>query len=245
MDQIILWKPLYYTSIVIYVIAILMIIKGSIMGVITLFFLIALWSRIPCMISTITKDLEVVDFFTVFLALQIGGVYGGLFALSVMLVSKIFGPEEWFPYTLKDGVSMLIAGIITPGVYFITGHNLLYTLYAFTIIRYVFYLVLTFLFEREAMGLEMFICLTSVPVAYVSNTILGKFVGPKLSLIFESGMVMDWGIFMFCTAVILGVFGFSKLINWLEVSGRLKYGKEEVKEVKEEMYYKLPLTNNF
>ena len=78
-DQFVLWKPLKIVSLITYIIIILLIPISSFWAVIILFGLIHLWSRVPCLICMFTKDLDVVDFFVVMLAINVGGVFGGVF----------------------------------------------------------------------------------------------------------------------------------------------------------------------
>lgn len=222
MGELILWKPLYYATIVIYLFAALEFIIGDGFGMIVLFFLIALWSRIPCLISTFTKDMECIDFFTVMLAINLGGATGGFFGFTAMLFSRIFGPEEWLPFTIKDAFSLLFAGIITPAMYYATGGNFIYTMYGFTIVRYVLYLVFTYFFEREAMMLELGYCAVGIVTAYITNTIYGLYLEPLLSPLFEEGVSLNWGFFFVMTLIIVGIVVFSKVLNRWEVSRSAK-----------------------
>ena len=168
------------------------------------------------MISNFTKDLEVIDFFTVLLSIHIGGVNGGLFGFSTMLFSRLFGPREWLPFTIKDSVSLFIGGVATPLVYLLTGHNILYTLYAFTIIRYTVYLILTHFFEHDAMRVELGYSLVGLPVGLISNTIMDRLFSSKLDRLLENGLKLDWGVLLFCTAIIAGTILFSRGMAWIE-----------------------------
>ena len=98
-NEIILWKPLKVVSFIIFILVILLIPVSKFAAMVTLFALICLWSRIPCLVSMYTKDLDVIDFFVVMLGIHVGGVFGGIFGASVMMFSRIFGPNEWFVYT--------------------------------------------------------------------------------------------------------------------------------------------------
>ncbi len=134
-----------------------------------------------------TKDLDVVDFFVVMLAINVGGVFGGVFGLIIMLFSRIFGPNEWILYTIKDAVSICIGGMLTPWFYSIFENNALYTSYAFTVFRWTLYIILTVIFEFEAMSLEISLCTIGSLKSYLYNTFVMKTFEPFLVTVFIVG----------------------------------------------------------
>ncbi len=215
-NQFVLWKPIKYVSALIYILILLLLPINTFWSVIMLFGLIAFWSRIPCMISAFTKDLEVVDFFTVLIAIHVGGLFGGLFGLTIMFFSRIFGPREWFLYTLKDALSIFVGGLLSPWLYALWGNNALYTIYTFTVIRYVMYLLLTLILEPEVIGMEIGISISSIFVAYISNTLVMKFFEKTLSKVFENGTQFSLELFIFSTAIVGFFYGVSRFARWLE-----------------------------
>ena len=213
-DQFVLWKPLKIVSFVIYALILLFIPMSSFVSVILLFVLICLWSRVSCFISKYTKDLDVIDF-VVMLAINHNGIFAGIFGFSVMLFSRIFGPREWPLYTLKDAISIMICGFLTPTIYAATG-SALTTMIIFTIIRYALYIVLTVVMEPGALGLEIGICSVSIFIAFIYNTfIMGMFEG-MLSKVFEGGVHFSIGLFLVATGVVALFFVVSKIGGWLE-----------------------------
>jgi hypothetical protein len=213
LDEIVLWKPLKAVSLMIYTIVILLIPISQFWSVIILFALICLWSRLPCLVSMFTKDLDVIDFFVVMLAINIGGLFAGIFGLIIMLFSRIFGPHEYFLYTVKDSISLLICGCLTPAIYAGLG-SMLYTFYAFTIIRYILYVILTLIIEPENIALELGLCLMDLPKVYLYNTfIMSSFEG-LLMTVFEGGVHFSLGLFLFATGIV-GFFFFLGKIGGL------------------------------
>jgi hypothetical protein len=215
LNEIILWKPLKVVSLIIYVLVVLLIPISQFWSVIILFALICLWSRVPCLISMFTKDLDVVDFFVVVLAIHVGGIFAGIFGFSVMMFSRIFGPNEWFLYTVKDAVSIMICGFLTP-VFFAMFGSALYALYAFTVLRWIIYLVLTAILEPEYMALEFGLCTIGSFKSYLYNTFVMKSFEGMLAKVFIGGVHFSIGLFLVSTLVV-GFFLFlSKISKFVE-----------------------------
>jgi len=204
--QLILWKPLFMTTIAMYLLVIILWIFQSHYATIVLIGILCLWSRIPCMMSMFTKDVDVIDFFVVFLAINLGGVFAGFFGMFMMFFSRIFGPGEPLDYTVKDSIAFLFGGLMTPLFYFLTGGNILLTMYLFTIFgRYGIYLLIDFIFIKGMFWTDMGFVVAGIPIAYFSNTILTSIFGDYLTTLFDSGLKLDLGLFLFVT-VVIGVF---------------------------------------
>lgn len=204
-NQFILWKPLKAASIMMYLLVLVLLPFSQFWAAIMLFAIICLWSRIPALITMFLNDLEVIDFFTVMLAIHVGGLFAGIFGASMMLFSRIFGPNEWLPYTIKDATSIFAGGLATPFVFAMTGSPL-YTLYIFTAIRYSTYLILTLIFEPQELLFELGISAANIVVAVLSNTLVMSFFEDSLSRIFEGGLHFSITLFAFTTLVMGGFY---------------------------------------
>ncbi|MBD3163734.1 hypothetical protein GF323_00880 [Candidatus Woesearchaeota archaeon] len=99
--QYILCNSLYKVTLVIYALIIFFWLLDPSISTILLFALISLWSRVPAMATNFTKDVEIVDFFTVMIAINLGGIAGGLYGASIMLISRFLGPVEEIDYILS------------------------------------------------------------------------------------------------------------------------------------------------
>jgi hypothetical protein len=214
-NEIILWKPLKVVSVIIFLVALLLIPMSSFWAMITLFVLICLWSRVPCLISMFTKDLDVIDFFVVMLGIHVGGIFGGLFGGIVMMFTRIFGPNEWFLYTIKDSISLVICGFLTPLFYSMFG-SALYTLYAFTALRWVIYLILTAILEPEYMGLELMLCTIGGFKSYLYNTFVMNTFEGHLTNLFIGGVKFNMGLLLFTGSIIGVFFLIARMGNYLE-----------------------------
>ena len=217
-DQYVLWEPLKLVSFIAYILLIIVLPFSSFWSVIILFGIICLWSRVPCLISKFTKDLDVIDFFVVMLAIHVGGFFGGFFGFSIMLFSRLFGPNEWYLYSIKDAIGMFFAGLLTPWFYSLFG-SALYALYAFTFVRWTIYIILTVIIEPEYLGLEISLCSVGSIKSYLYNTLVMKSFEGHLKKVFMGGVNFSVGLFLFATGVIAFFVLLSKFAKWVEKKG--------------------------
>lgn len=168
---------------------------------ILLFFYIALWSRIPCMVSDFTKDFDMIDFFSVIIAVNINSVFSGLYAAifssATMMISRLFGPDEELAITLIEIVGFFFASFFTPIVYKLTGNNLLLTMYIFTIQRYGYELIFIAKYFKNLMGLAIMSMIIGAPIAYIMNRFMIIFLAPFFSSVFETGLRFNFPLFFF------------------------------------------------
>tara|TARA_Y100000310_G_C20540604_1_gene743088 strand:+ start:78 stop:1034 length:957 start_codon:yes stop_codon:yes gene_type:complete len=215
--ELILWKPLMKATIVLYIFVLIFAIFYQPAATILMFAILCLWSRVPCMVSSFTKDMDVIDFFVVIIAIKMGGLFAGIFGATIMIFSRFFGPGEDFGYTIKDSVAFFVGGLMTPFLYIISGENVLITMYLFTLFgRYLVYMLQDFLLFRHLFWIELTYIAAGIPIAYFSNTILVKIFGNSLNSIFESGMKFNFGLFFFITIVIIVFFVIARMIEKAE-----------------------------
>jgi hypothetical protein len=215
LDQFVLWKPIKVVSVITYALILLIAPFSQFWATVILFGLICFWSRIPCLISMFTKDLEVIDFFTVVLAIHVGGLFAGIFGGALMLFTRLFGPREWYLYTIKDAISIFICGLFASAVYAVLGSQL-YTLYAFTLMRYVLYIILTVIMEPEAIFLELGLCAACIGEGLIVNTIMNALFESRLDMVMADGVQFNFGLFIAATLVIGVYYLASRFAKWIE-----------------------------
>tara|TARA_Y100000031_G_scaffold147949_1_gene183600 strand:- start:14703 stop:15527 length:825 start_codon:yes stop_codon:yes gene_type:complete len=166
------------------------------------------------MMSWFTKDMDLIDFFTVILAVHVGGLFAGTFGWVMMVFSRFFGPTEDMDYTIKDAFAFFFGGLLTPVFYALTNQNLLITMYLFTLIgRYGVYLLEDFIFTPGLIWRDLGLILAGVPLAYFTNTILVSLFGESLDRLFETGLRINFGLLFFVTAGLVGFFVLSRVIE--------------------------------
>jgi len=90
-EDLVLWKPLYYTSIVLFILSLVLFPLSSQWSIVTILILLSLWTRIPGFVHFVFNKLAMNDMFTLVVAANLGGLVGGLFGAFTMIFSKIFG----------------------------------------------------------------------------------------------------------------------------------------------------------
>ena len=118
-------------------------------------------------------------------------------------------------YTLKDSISLMICGFLTPAFYSMTG-SALYTLYAFTVLRWIIYLGLTAVLEPDYMALEITLCTVGGLKSFLYNTFVMKSFEKHLTKLFTGGVHFSLGLFFFTGLIIFGFFFVAKAGNYLE-----------------------------
>ena len=214
-EQFVLWKPVKIVSVILYIIVVLLLPISKFWAAIMLLALICFWSRIPGLISPFLKELEVVDFTTCMIAMNLGGLFAGIFGSMMFLIPRIFGPREWYLFTLKNSAGIFVAGLLTPIVFQSLG-NPLYTMYCFTIIRYIVLIGLTVFVEPEGLMIEIGYSSCNMFGAYISNTLLMKYFEGPLNNMFDNGVNFDLSVFLFISAVIGSFYGATRLAKWIE-----------------------------
>ncbi len=215
LEQIIRFKELKYASLGLFVLSLITIPINTTLSTLFMFAVVGLWSRVPAFLSSFTKDSEIIDFLSFVIALNLGGFYGGLFGASLMLFSRIFAPLEYPGYTIKDAVSLFVSGNAAPFLFFITGGNMFFSMYGFTAIRYIVYLVLTAFFEPQWMMLELGYCFVGIFTAYISNTLTVTVFGDFATNILKTGIEFNISIFGFIGVILFFVF-FTKIIELIK-----------------------------
>ncbi len=194
------WGALYFTSLAFFALILLFSVLNPLLATVLSFALLALWSRIPCMTNDITKDLEVIDLFTILLAINIGRFWGGLFGFSLMLFSRFYnkgesgGYSETPLYTVSDALLLFLVGLFAPEIYALVGNSLVFSLYVSTAIRYVLgYSFLAVFFPSEFFYWFRLI-IPALATAYAANTLAALVLGDYVSGLLKNGLSVPWGL---------------------------------------------------
>ena len=191
--KIIRWKYIYFLVKVFTILILLTIIIFPKISAILMFALVALVSRIPSVLAISLKDSEMIDFFAVILALSINPLFGATFAVAVFCISSFFSSLELKPLSLIINCpALFIPCFFMPWVYAYFGGNLLYTMYAYTMIRYAVRVPVIYLILPGQIMIELFFYLPSnLFFAYITNTIHIALFGTLVTKIISDGLSLD------------------------------------------------------
>lgn len=213
----ILWEPFQVICFALFFLIIILYPFNSKAATIILFGYISLWSRIPTLVSDFTKDLDVLDFFTVIIAVNIPGIFAGLFAgifaFGLWSMGRIFGPDEPLAATISESTAFFFAGILTPVAYYFTGHNLLLTMLIFTSIRYLGIFLMTAMYFRNLLIYTTISLLCGIPIAFTMNKTIIALLGPFFSTVFETGLKFNFPLFLFAIILTIGAYYIPKYMR--------------------------------
>lgn len=203
LEERVLWKPLYYTSISMFVLSLLLLPFSPKYSAIMILALVTLWSRVPGFVHFIFNKLSMHDFFTFVVAAYAGVVTGALFAVSIILFSRIFGPQEWFPYTIRTTLSNGIGALFVPFAVGMMGGVNIWAFYIYEICTYIIYYLLVLFIWTDEMYLEIML----IPIVvffdfYVNGKIFERF-SSQLSDLMINGLGSATSIFIFAGIILL------------------------------------------
>src|SRR3989338_3187202 len=125
------WKPLYYTSIGMFVLSLILFPFSPKWSIITVLALVTVWSRIPGFVHFIFNKLALNDLFALIVAANAGWLVGGLFGVFGIMFSRLFGPDEWMPYSIRASIAVFVACAAMPLILNFTGCLTVTALYLF------------------------------------------------------------------------------------------------------------------
>lgn len=216
LHQVVLWKHLVYTSIGMFVLTILLIFISPFWAAIMSFAILSLWSRIPAMMTRFTKDFDINDFFSVLIAINVGGFFGASFGIVILWFSRIFSSLEPFEATFEDTVAFLVWIPFMPFVYGLWGGNPVFTLYTFTLLRHTTHVIVAFMLEPNELGHEVVGSIVGVPIGMATNAILANLFADDVSNLTKEGLQLSWTILFFIAAIFI-LIGFTRVLQkWTE-----------------------------
>lgn len=220
------WNVVKGLSYIMYFLTIIFFPFKPLWSTIMLFSIVAMWSRIPGMgfpvIGRYLMLFDVVDFFGVIIAINIGGWQGAVFSIIINLGSIFLGNETNFIFMIKDAICVFLACLITPFIYMAT-HDIGVTMGLFTLIRAFFFIPLHMIVPNLHTS-EFIVRLIQVTTSlYLINLFYAKMFGNFFDSILSSGVDFSWTLFFLVTAVLVG----AKLTNKIQERMQKNKTKEE------------------
>ncbi len=187
------WKYIYFLVKVFTILILLTIIVLPKISAIFMFCLVALVSRIPSVLAISLKDSEMIDFFAVILALTVSPLFGAIFAVAIFCISTFFSSLEIKPLAiLVNSPALFFPCFFMPWAYAYFGGNLLYTMYAYTVIRYAIRLPIVGLLRPDMLMMAIFFYVPcNLVLAYITNTVHVFLFGALTTKVITDGLALD------------------------------------------------------
>ncbi len=197
------WKPLYYTSIAMFALSVVLVPVNLEWAVLVIIALVTLWSRVPGFANFFLNKLALNDFFTFIIAANSGWLVGGLFGFLIMWFSRLFGPGEWLPYTLRASIASFGAAAAVPLIISSAGGVNAQAMFLFAIAYAAAYYIQVLLFWREEIPIEIAVWPSAAFFDFGMNIVLIGAFGGVLSEMIRGGMGAGWPFIIFSALVLL------------------------------------------
>lgn len=234
MTEFVLWKPLYYTSIGMFALSLILLPFSAAWSIMVVLSLVAIWSRVPGMIHWFFGKLSVTDLFTFIVAVNLGPLAGVVFGTFTMLFGKLFGPLEDPLVLFRLTLGYIIASLATPLIVHFTGPGVL-AFYVWQTVSYLLYYTLVVLFFKEEIGIEVVYFPVVIGVDYFMNGFLVVLFGDTIGNMMTQGLSSGWPFIVFA-GMILGFLTLAKnadrIGHWIGMHWRRFRNIEEIKEKK-------------
>jgi hypothetical protein len=203
------WPLVIATTIVLYSLIIITLPFNQQTSTLFLFALISYWSRLPGVgIPSpffILYLADVVDLFSMLIAIHVGGIQGAFFSLFGNMWSRAAGITPWWNGVIKDSIIMFCICLITPFLYAISGKDVFVTMMLFTIIRRIGFIILWFFYPVPASIFEFAVLWSGVTVAsLLINGFYARYFGYFFDSLLANGVSFNWPLFIAATVIVFG-----------------------------------------
>jgi hypothetical protein len=219
------WPLVFTTTILLYLLTLVTLPFGGATASIFLFALIAYWSRLPGVgiynPLTIIYQMDVVDIFSLLIALHIGPIQGVIFTLFANYASRAAGVFPEWPAVIKDGLAQSMACVIVGVFAPFLGGNIIAAAIIYTLLRELGFFLLWIVWPPWGLAKQVMIHISQGGVVLLINTFYATMLGDFMGGVLQKGVAFNWMLFFFATGVILlfylTVFNKSKSVSTISL----------------------------
>lgn len=211
------WPVIIVSTVAMYVLLLLSLPFSPGLATVLLFMLIGFWSRLPGAgipdPTWILYNLDLVDLFTLIIAINMGVPAALLFLILTNMIPRFGGFYPSWICVLYDTGAQAVACLFIPFLHVMAGGNILVSMIIYTTIRAIVCMPLSYIFFPRPIVQWVLEWTTALFGAYLANVLYAKFFGSFFDNLLQEGAKFNWILFLFATVVILifavTVFGFS------------------------------------
>lgn len=201
------WPLVITTTVILYVLIIVTLPFNSITSTVLLFSLIAYWSRIPGvgMYSPFyfIYHTDVVDLFSLIIAVNVGGTQGGILAIFGNMASRAAGFTPAWQIVVKDSVIQFLLCIIAPYFHPLCGYDIFVSMMVYSILRRIGFMIAYFIHPDIPLIPHIIRWTGATFSQVIINVFQAKFFGGFFDSILKNGVNFNWMLFLYATAIIL------------------------------------------
>ena len=201
------WPVVLTTTVVLYAGILLTLPFNPVYATVFLFTLIAFWSRLPGVgiidPSYIIYLADFVDLFSLIVAINIGGFYGGLVALFGNIISRFCGVYPMWYMVVEDAIGQFIVCLMIPFIHVALGGDIFISMIIYTVLRVVIILPVDFFLYPASKVQWLIEVVVGLVGVFIINGFYAKTFGGFFDNLLKSGVNFSWPLFFFVTIVIL------------------------------------------
>ena len=204
------WPIVLTTTGLLYILMLITLPFNPVYATVLLFTLIAFWSRLPGVGIAhpflILWVADLVDFFSLIIAVNLSGFAGGSFSLFCNLWARLCGFMPTWRFTLEDAGTMFAACLIIPFLYPMLGNDIFVAMIVFTVIRAILLIPINFLLYPGSFIQWIIEWSVGISAILVINGAYAKFFGNFFNNMLAKGFHFSWPLFFFATIVIIAFY---------------------------------------
>jgi hypothetical protein len=161
--------------------------------------------------------IDFVDFFSLIIAVNIGGFSGGIFSVFINMWSRAAGMTPSWLGVAKDSIAQFLTCLVIPFVYVALGNDIFLSMIWYSIIRLIWFFPMRLLPTETSFPQFLVLMGGTGGALLVINAIYARLFGDFLDSLLASGATFSWILFLLATVIILifyvSVFGKSRSIG--------------------------------
>ena len=179
---------------------------SQVYATVILFALIAFWSRLPGVGMPLPFHVlylaDLVDFFSLLIAINLGPFQGAFFSVFCNLTSRSVGITPEWPGVFNDTIAQFFLCLIIPFIHAVTGQNILTSMIIYTVLRLLIIGVLNVMMGRRPLLVQAGRLIVIGFLQILINGFYAGFLGNFLESLLKDGVKFSWTLFIFATVVI-------------------------------------------
>lgn len=215
------WPLVIVSTLVLYILTLITLPFSPANASVFLFAIVALWSRLPGVGMPsplyILYLADMVDLFSMIVAINVGSVQGVIFTICLNLGSRAMGVFPTWISVVKDAIGQSVACLVIPFIYTAIGGNIVMAMVWYTVIRMLMLFPLRLLPVEVSFPQFLMLLPAAGAAQILINGFYAKLFGNFFNNLMQKGVEFNWILFLAVTVVILvfyvSVFGKSKTIK--------------------------------
>ncbi len=174
-----------------------------------LFALFGFWSRLPGVgIPTpfyLFYLMDFVDFFSLIIAVNVGGIQGAIVSVFLNLSSRLCGITPGWVGVFKDAIAQGVVCLIIPFVVSWTSANIVMSMIWYTVLRTLMFIPMQIFFPTRSFTSFITNVIVCLPLLLIINVFYAKILGNFLTATLQHGVAFNWTLFIIATVIIAGI----------------------------------------